>query len=169
LIGNILDIPQDIPVWKVAMELGERYNSDIVYLNVLGADHIILNSNEAISDLLDKRSAIYSDRPHFPMIELMGAYTWSLPLVHYGDRWRSSRRLLHEFLNARATNNYDDQQHYYSRDFILRIADSPDDLWDHIKFSTGALIMSVTYGFDVKSHDDPFLSAAERALHIFEE
>ena len=37
-------------------------DSDVVYLNLLGADHIILNSNEAISDLLDKRSALYSDR-----------------------------------------------------------------------------------------------------------
>jgi len=35
--------------------------------------------------------------------------------------------------------------------------------------ATGALIMSVTYGFDIKSHEDPFLGAAERTLAIFEE
>jgi hypothetical protein len=116
----------------------------------------------------------------------MGAYSWALPLVPYGNRWKSSRRLLHEFLSAKATNNYDDQQHYYARDFILRIAESPDDLWDHIKLSvtltlsvdqwltqifstTGALLMSLTYGLDIKSHEDPFLSAAERALTVFEE
>lgn len=40
----------------------ESSDSDVVYLNLFGADHVILNSNEAISDLLDKRSAIYSDR-----------------------------------------------------------------------------------------------------------
>jgi hypothetical protein len=33
---------------------------------------------------------------------------------------------------------------------------------------TGALIMSLTYGFNLKSHDDPFLLAAERALHTLE-
>ena len=37
-------------------------DSDVLYLNLLGADHVILNSSEAISDLLDKRSSIYSDR-----------------------------------------------------------------------------------------------------------
>jgi hypothetical protein len=37
-------------------------DSDVLRLNVLGAEHIILNSSEAISDLLDNRSAIYSDR-----------------------------------------------------------------------------------------------------------
>lgn len=35
--------------------------------------------------------------------------------------------------------------------------------------STGALIMSLTYGFDIKSHEDPFLTAAERALATIEE
>ena len=28
--------------------------------------------------------------------------------------------------------------------------------------------MSITYGFDIKSHDDPFLAAAERALVTIE-
>ena len=35
--------------------------------------------------------------------------------------------------------------------------------------STGALIMSLTYGFDIKSHEDPFSTAAERALITIEE
>ena len=29
--------------------------------------------------------------------------------------------------------------------------------------------MSLTYGFDIKSHEDPFLAAAERALATMEE
>ena len=35
--------------------------------------------------------------------------------------------------------------------------------------STGAFIMSLTYGFEVKSHEDPFIAAAERGLVIIEE
>jgi hypothetical protein len=35
--------------------------------------------------------------------------------------------------------------------------------------TTGALIMHLTYGFDIKSHEDPFLSAAERASANMEE
>ena len=43
-------------------------------------------------------------------------------------------------------------------------------LMAHPSFSsTGALIMSLTYGLDVKSHEDPFLAAAERALAAVEE
>jgi hypothetical protein len=35
--------------------------------------------------------------------------------------------------------------------------------------TTGALIMYLAYGFDIKSHEDPFLSAAGRASAIIEE
>lgn len=34
--------------------------------------------------------------------------------------------------------------------------------------TTGALIMSLAYGFDIKSHDNPFLTAAQRALITLE-
>ena len=39
-----------------------RIDTDILYLNLFGKDVIILNSAKAISDLLDKRSKIYSDK-----------------------------------------------------------------------------------------------------------
>ena len=37
-------------------------DSDIIRLNVLGSNIIILNSAEAVTDLLEKRSLNYSDR-----------------------------------------------------------------------------------------------------------
>jgi len=36
--------------------------TDILYLRAVGIDFIILNSLEAVTDLLDKRSSIYSSR-----------------------------------------------------------------------------------------------------------
>lgn len=33
-----------------------------MYLNMFGTDVMVLNSTESIADLLDKRSAIYSDK-----------------------------------------------------------------------------------------------------------
>lgn len=37
-------------------------DSDVVYLRLLAKDFVALNSHEAISDLTEKRSDIYSDR-----------------------------------------------------------------------------------------------------------
>jgi hypothetical protein len=36
--------------------------TDFLYLQLMGKDTIVLSSNEAISDLIDKRSSIYADR-----------------------------------------------------------------------------------------------------------
>lgn len=33
-----------------------------MYFNMFGTDMVVLNSSESIADLLDKRSAIYSDK-----------------------------------------------------------------------------------------------------------
>jgi hypothetical protein len=49
------------------------FSGDIVYLSGLGNSIIILNSLDAITDLLSKRGHLFSDRPVFTMAgELMG-------------------------------------------------------------------------------------------------
>jgi hypothetical protein len=80
VIGSMVDFPQDVPMWKTFVSMGKKYSecivsaacvcellstsadSDVLRVNLLGTEHIVLNSSEAISDLLEKRSAIYSDR-----------------------------------------------------------------------------------------------------------
>ena len=88
VIGSIVDFPQDVPMWKTFVSMGKKYSecivfaacvcellstsadSDVLRVNLLGTEHIVLNSSEAISDLLEKRSGIYSDRvrPSEPVI-----------------------------------------------------------------------------------------------------
>jgi hypothetical protein len=43
--------------------------SDIIYVNLLGQPVIVLNSVKSAVDLLDKKGAIYSDRPRFVLLE----------------------------------------------------------------------------------------------------
>lgn len=40
---------------------------DVMHLSVLGQPLVILSSREAITELLEKRGSIYSDRPIIPM------------------------------------------------------------------------------------------------------
>ena len=46
------------------------YIGDIIFVNVLGKNVVFLNSEKVATDLLDKRSIIYSDRPYFPVHEM---------------------------------------------------------------------------------------------------
>src|ERR1700759_692588 len=74
--------------------------SDVIYLNILGQGIIVLDSSEAIMDLLERRSSIYSDRPKVPMIRDLMGFDFSLPMVPYG-KFRigpHSRTMLKRFL-----------------------------------------------------------------------
>lgn len=43
------------------------FAGDIFYLEILGRKIVIVNSYEIANELMDKRSANYSDRPVFPL------------------------------------------------------------------------------------------------------
>lgn len=45
-------------------------SGDVVYLSALGLSFVILGSEQAAIDLLEKRPLNYSDRPEFPMHDL---------------------------------------------------------------------------------------------------
>ena len=53
--------------------------------------------------------------------------------MRYGSDWRNSRRLLHEFLNAKAVANFDEYQRKHAYRFLTRLAESPENFLDHTK------------------------------------
>jgi hypothetical protein len=46
-------------------------SGDVIHLRFLGRSVIVLNSAQAATDLLDKRNAIYRDRPRFVLFEML--------------------------------------------------------------------------------------------------
>ena len=66
IVGNLFDMPRDY--WWLTFAKWSKQYGDIVHLNILGQHIVILNSVKATRDLLDRRSAIYSDRPTLTMI-----------------------------------------------------------------------------------------------------
>jgi hypothetical protein len=66
IIGNLFDIPKS-KVWLTYNAWNERYG-DVVYVEALGQKIVILSSATAVSDLMEHRSSIYSDRPNLIML-----------------------------------------------------------------------------------------------------
>ncbi|KAG5635545.1 hypothetical protein H0H81_010909 [Sphagnurus paluster] len=136
--------------------------SDIVQLNVAGTSIIVLDSEEAISELLEERSAIYSSRPRMPMInELMG-WGFNSGMMPYGDEWRSHRRLMHKQLHQ--PERFQPHQLRATHGLLRRLLDEPNNLERHLRQMAGETIISVTYGIEVQDKDDPYIIAAERAI-----
>ena len=90
LIGNVLDIPLIRP-WITYRNWSKVYStylgsiqtftqseilaaSDIVSITVPGMQIVVLNSFKAATDLLEKKSQIYSDRPPSILTKLYGCF-----------------------------------------------------------------------------------------------
>jgi hypothetical protein len=123
IVGNLGQIPSDSPA-KVFAEWGKIYGpshsqtdviflnwswarskGDVIYARVLGRPMVILNTVQAARDLLEKRSAIYSDRPRFLLLREMYAYLLSifvfnvylLPSAEYDYQGWAGTELQHFF------------------------------------------------------------------------
>ncbi|KAJ7251382.1 hypothetical protein C8J57DRAFT_674172 [Mycena rebaudengoi] len=70
LFGNLFELPSKFE-WETYTKWSKELGSDIIHLSVAGKSIIILSSVDVVLDLLDRRSAIYSDRS-IMVNELMG-------------------------------------------------------------------------------------------------
>lgn len=145
--------------------MSRRYGSDIICLELLGASLVVLNSAKAAVALLDKRSSIYSDRPVTTMMQMTGANKL-VGLMGYGDLWRACRRAFHQHFNERAIGKYEGRVQHYTRMLVRSLLDAPDDFLDHASWMAGAIILNVTYGFDIKDTHDPILKSVEASLAV---
>ncbi|KAI0336743.1 CyP450 monooxygenase [Cubamyces sp. BRFM 1775] len=164
ILGNLLDVPT-ANVEEKYRELNDKFG-DVVYLNALGQPMLVLGTHNAAVDLLEKRSAVYSDRAYSPMVDL-GGFDWVLTLLRYGLRWRRHRRMFHQFFNPNVVTQYRPVQRAGVAQFLSRLLSTPDELREHIRNLFAATIVRITYGFDIKEKDDDYVQMAEKGIAAF--
>ena len=154
IVGNLFDLPPT-HVWKKFGELGNRYGvlpslnssrganldayrfawvGEIAYLNVMGQEMVILNSTKAAVDLLDKRSATYSDRPVVMMCGEIIGWNKSLALTQYGSRFREFRKYMNKLFGSRASvEKFFPLQERETAKFVAKVAADPGSLFQQIR------------------------------------
>ncbi|KAJ7483548.1 cytochrome P450 [Mycena latifolia] len=164
LVGNLFDMPAERQ-WETYHKWSKQFNSDIIQLDVGGTSIVVLSSLEAVRDLFDKRSALYSDRPRLPMlVELMG-WDWAIGFMKYGTpHQRAHRKMFHEAFSMGAAKQFQLQERLAAHALLRRILKDPKDVMQHFRHMAGALIMDVTYGIDVNSSPQ-YLDLAEEAMY----
>ncbi|KIJ57253.1 hypothetical protein M422DRAFT_149956 [Sphaerobolus stellatus SS14] len=165
LIGNAFDLPSSHEYLKYA-DWGNKYG-DVVHVTALGKHIIILNSIKACVDLLEQRSAIYSDRPSLPMIHeptLMDA-GWSFPAMRYSKRWKRHRRLFTHHLNPTAiTQVFSERQMSAARMLLRLLVSNPNTLKKNLMYFSANLLLGIAYGYTVQSGHDPIVELAEETM-----
>ncbi|KAG6908817.1 hypothetical protein DXG01_003170 [Tephrocybe rancida] len=164
LIGNLLDMPKSFE-WLTYHKWCQELDTDIIHLDLAGTSVIVLDNAKIATELLEKRSSIYSDRARMPMInELMG-WGWNVGFMPYGDLWRHHRRLLHQEFHPSAAMRFQPHELKATHNLLRRFLDAPDsDLMENLRHMAGDTIMAVAYGIDVQPIDDPYVAIAARGV-----
>ncbi|KIL66930.1 hypothetical protein M378DRAFT_55556, partial [Amanita muscaria Koide BX008] len=62
IFGNAFDIPRK-KAWHKYLEWSKQFRSGIIHLSVMNTHIVVLNTVEDITELLERRSGVYSSRP----------------------------------------------------------------------------------------------------------
>ncbi|KAI0693292.1 cytochrome P450 [Cerioporus squamosus] len=152
--------------WKSHHELYQKY-SELTYLPLMGQSIVILGSARVLSELLDKRSAITSDKLQSVLITLTGQ-TGNFSLMPYAPWWRRHRRAFWQFFFPAASERYRSIQCRSTQVFLRKLLDDPDNLVEHIRYSFTSAIVKILYGLDVAEKNDKYIAMMEKNLEAGE-
>jgi cytochrome P450 len=152
-IGNILSLSPPESVREKALAWTKQYGS-VFHTKMGGADYIWLSSPQAVKDLMDKKSAIYSSRPPTPLAGDTASAGRRQLFMAYGPKYRTVRKISHALLNITQTINYQPVQDLESKQLLFDLLHDPDNFYDHNRRYSASVIITVTYGHRISSWDN---------------
>ncbi|PPQ99410.1 hypothetical protein CVT24_005397 [Panaeolus cyanescens] len=162
-IGILFQLPQK-QVWLAHNQWSKSYG-DMIFYSVMGTNFLVLNSNKRTNDLLEDRSANYSDRIRMPMLVELMNWRYNFAFMRYGPVWRKHRKAFHEHFNPSVIGKYDQIQLVHIRRFLGQLLHSPQNFLHHINFVFAAIIMDAVYGVQIEDSDkDPHVDTIAAAL-----
>ncbi|KAG7038557.1 cytochrome P450 oxidoreductase [Colletotrichum scovillei] len=134
-----------------------------IYSLILGTKvMIVLSSDTAVKEVLDKRSGNYSDRPDMFIGQKVASGDLRLVVMRYGDNWRMIHRMVHNILNIKAAVTYVPYQDLENKILLKDLLETPSDFLQHIRRFTYSLSTQMIYGYRCTDNHDPKL------LQLFE-
>ena len=102
-------------------------------ITVPGQRIVIINSYQIAVDLLEKRGAIYSDRPSLVSADIIG-YSGITPALAYGEHFKEHRKMLSQTIGTRShVDRLASLQIHEVRRFLGRLRKDPENFVEHIK------------------------------------
>ncbi|KAI0102540.1 putative cytochrome P450 [Nemania sp. FL0031] len=153
ILGNLHLIPKHdvhLQFQKWAQEYGP------VYSLMLGTKTmIVLSSDLAVKDIMDKRSAISSDRMDMYIGQRIASGGFRTLLMRYGPTWRMTRRIMHDLLSVKASDAFHPYQVLENQQMMYDILHSPDNFVEHLRRYANSLITTTTFGYRVPTSEGP--------------
>ncbi|KAF9479694.1 cytochrome P450 [Pholiota conissans] len=162
LIGNLHELPYEYP-WLTYAQWAKKYGP-IFSFKVFGSTTIVINSFKVATELIEKRSTNYSDRPRMIMADELMEWAWSFIHMPYADRWRRHRKMFHQYFQPRVLSTYHPSQTEMTIKLLRQLSCTPEEFGSHIKHYVGSLALKVAYGYEVKPKDDFYVQLVGIAM-----
>ncbi|KAL4064485.1 cytochrome P450 [Scleroderma citrinum] len=161
--GNLFDINVSEP-WLTYIEWGRQYGG-VIFTTLLGQNFVVINDKKIAYELLERRSAIYADRPYLSTNKFFGV-DFNTGLLTYGKKWRLHRKMCNIAFNKQVSIAYQPMQLRKVQQLLQNLIATPQDYVKYVGTFSGSVIMAITYGYDAAPENDPFVSNALRLMEI---
>ncbi|KAJ3782909.1 cytochrome P450 [Lentinula aff. detonsa] len=165
IVGNWLDLPSTEP-WVKFADWSQRFESDIIHLNVFGTDILVVNSTDVAKALFEGKSALYADRPRMSMLNELVGLSWLSGFIPQGNTWKTHRKIFANEFNPTSVSQFRPHQLKWRNIFLKNLLKAPGDYSTHAQHVASGLSLDLVFGLDVapSGQTDPFINAATQAL-----
>ncbi|KAH9950732.1 cytochrome P450 [Amylocystis lapponica] len=165
IVGNIREFMGGAELWTSVNKVAKQYG-DVFYMHVFGQGLAFLNTYDGAVELMERRGALYSDKPPMIMVgELCGCENM-VAFTRYGDKSRRYRRLMNQALSVAAVRTYQPLLEIETQQLLKRLLTHPDQFSANVARYAGTLTLLTVYGYRVTSNDDFFLKLADECVAL---
>ncbi|KAF2727830.1 cytochrome P450 oxidoreductase-like protein [Polyplosphaeria fusca] len=163
ILGNAHMIPPGGLHYKLK-EWGDLYGK--IYSLKIGADTmIVLNDRQAIHEMIDKRSAITSDRALDENSDIALGLE-NIAFIHSTPMWRAQRKIASQNLGPPALRLTAHIQEAEICQMMNDLLVTPEDFEHHVKRTTSSSTSITVWGYRAKTFDNFWCKPVYEGMHL---
>ncbi|KAI0003484.1 putative O-methylsterigmatocystin oxidoreductase [Xylariaceae sp. FL0662B] len=163
-IGTSLPAKANFRLREWASMYGEVFK-----LRVGWYEWVVINSPEAMHDILNKQSMKTSSKMPAPMGDDVVTGGMRMFTLQYGTKWRAYRTITHQLLSSTMTATFIPTQEYETKQLLFDLATdnaNQREFLMHVRRFAFSIIMTSSYGMRVKTWDDEDVHHAMESARI---
>ena len=147
LLGNTLQVSPTAP-HRDFIRWAEEYG-EVFKIRLGWNDWYMLNSPEAVKEILDRQSAASSSRAPMPVASDALSGGMRFLLMPYGPEWRRLRSVAHKLLTPKMSDTFQPSQEFESKQLLYDILTdnaTGGEFYMHVRRYSTSVLMTSTYG-----------------------
>jgi cytochrome P450 len=138
---------------KWAMEYGDVFRIRVGWYN-----WVVINSPEAIRDILEKQGLSTSSKAPSPLGHDVVTGGNRMPTMPYGQQWRALRSAVRQMTTVQMTATFIPCQEFEAKQLLFDLANDNENqhnFYQHMRRYAFSIIMTNTFGTRIKNLDHP--------------